>query len=197
MFRPMRWSIVFVVVATAGCDDLFNLEHVTYAPGDATRDAGPDAPPDAPLACPADYTTINGDAHYRLVATAVSFVEAATDCADDETAGPAITMHTHLAVLSSTAETAYLYGLGSSRWIGLTDLTANGIWKWVTDEAALDPSAADTSLWATGEPNNPSTELCGHFDSFHTNRVNNVICGETHAYACECDAFPNISSRYQ
>lgn len=182
----MRWFALATLVAASGCQVVFGLSQVKPLP---------DAPPDAPAACPADYTTTNGGTSlYRLVATPLPFADAAKDCADDET--PGLTGHTHLAVLSDVNELMFLYTLGGNRWVGLSDLATQGTWRWVTAEAAMDASAGDVQLWAPTEPNNLMTEKCVHFDSQHPNLVNNVICTETHTYACECDAFANDPSTY-
>jgi hypothetical protein len=186
-----------MALAGTGCDALFHLQAVPpMADGAPDAPDPPDAPPDAPAMCPSDYATMapSGTSRYRLVATSTPFATAVMDCADDETSG-VFTGHTHLAVLSDADEATFLYAFGN-RWIGLSDLATTGTWKWVTlDPSVLDPASGDTTLWATGEPNNIGTEHCAHFDSLHANHVNNVICTESHAYVCECDGYPDVPSQ--
>ena len=146
--------------------------------------------------CPADYVLVHGTSQYRLATTGQGFFPAVKDCADDETTGPPISGHTHLAVLSDLAELHFLYSQGADRGIGLSDLKTTGIWHWVTNEPALDTAATDTMLWAPTEPNMPGVEDCGRFDSGHADRVTNAICSEAHVYTCECDAYPNDPSTY-
>ncbi|MGE5182062.1 MAG: C-type lectin domain-containing protein, partial [Acidobacteriota bacterium] len=152
----MRWSLLALATSAAGC----------FAQPRAPSDAPPSI--DAAPMCPADYTMSNGtDSRYRLITAAVDFVTAARDCADDETAGPPILHHTHLAVLSDTSERDYLDNFGFG-WVGLTDVTSpTSTWTWITDEQAMSPDASDSALWAPTEPNNLMTEHCSHFDSQH------------------------------
>lgn len=191
--------MLVAAIASSGCDAVLRFETVFYHP-DAPIDVPVDVPrmPDAPVTCPPSYlldsTTLT---QYRMVPTQVMFPAALADCAKDEV-GLTITGHTHLVVLSSAEEEMLLYARNSDTWIGLTDHADGMTWRWVTAEHSLDPSPADVSLWAPGEPNNPMVEDCARFNGASDN-LNNVQCensSEMHSYFCECDAYPYDPSVY-
>lgn len=56
----------------------------------------------------------------------------------------------HLATITSASEQAFVYSLTGNRncWLGATDETAEGQWKWVTGEAF------SYTNWASGQPDN-------------------------------------------
>jgi len=189
----VKWWFL-ALVACGGCESLLHFSRVEFVP-----DAAVDAPADVPVPmCPAEYAAfVHGTSQYRFAPTSTDFYTAAADCADDETAGP-IMGHTHLPVLDSSDEAAFLYNSQHS-WLGVTDLQMNGTWRWVThDPSAMDASPTGSGFWAPGEPSTTVAEHCAHFDTFQTNDVNNVPCvlPEKHSYFCECDAYANDPATY-
>ncbi|MFY7971085.1 MAG: HYR domain-containing protein, partial [Flavobacteriales bacterium] len=54
----------------------------------------------------------------------------------------------HLATITSAGENTFLTGLGSNLWIGLSDVTTEGTYVWVTGEAF------GYTNWEGGQPNN-------------------------------------------
>jgi hypothetical protein len=139
---------------------------------------GPDArPPDA-SSCPSGYLPLAvGSTHrYRLVSIPATWPEARDACADDGA---------YLAI-PDTATEAMVIGVFSQGWIGITDAQVEG--TWVTVSSAPAPYLG----WATGEPDNDTTEapagqdcgvLIGGFgqldDSYCTD-------ARTHPFVCEC-----------
>jgi hypothetical protein len=192
-----RHAVALIVVALAGCDELFGLDPISIpidAPAADVLDAAPDA---FVLVCPAvataTYTQDSVTGSYYLVVNAQRpFIQAAEICAAHRTLDSRSTGHTHLAVVSNLAELDQLFALsGDGGWLGLTNLKTPSP-AWVTSEAAQIPQ----SYWSpyNGEPNNLTFEQCSNFmqeGKLHTNP-----CTQAHQYVCECDAYANEPSRY-
>lgn len=93
----------------------------------------------------------------------------------------------HLAVISSDAENAFIYGLMKSHgfysaWFGLTDEPQEGLWFWYGNE---QPSYTN---WHPGEPNGGIGENHGMFyDSMYDGTWNDGIFGPGSAFICEWD----------
>jgi hypothetical protein len=148
-------------------------------------DARPiDAAIDAP-ACPSTYDVDVGTSHFRFVTNPQPLGNAIADCGNDS-AG------THLATfeLAADLETAHA-GRGGNEvfWVhavcsALASVPCDdtAAWRWLPDSEPV----TDT-LWANGEPNNPSFERNAiSFKEMGNWRLNNVVATENHAYICEC-----------
>lgn len=122
----------------------------------------------------AGYTAVPtaGASLYRTVTTSATWANAEADCAND------VPGATHLVVLSSTAEVAYVETqLG---WIGLTDRVTEGTFVNVTNEAN------DVRPWLPGQPDNGGgDENCAQMKT--ANGIDDDQCNNTHRYVCECD----------
>jgi len=122
----------------------------------------------------AGYTAVPsaGTSLYRVVANGSTWVNAETDCAGD------VTGATHLVVLSSAGEVAYIESqLG---WIGLTDRANEGVFLDVTNEAG------DLRPWLPGQPDNGGgNENCAQMKT--ASGIDDDQCGNSHRYVCECD----------
>jgi hypothetical protein len=162
------------------------------APPDASPpDAEPPPSPDAAVAhCPLDYqTSALTRTSYRFVDTPILWAAAEAAC---EAEG------THLVVITSDEERDVVVALlGTSPedtsdkvWLGLTDRTSEGTWRFVTGAVATEEQLA----WNSGEPN--ATGDCaalyrenelvpsrgGHYDD-----ADCVTLGINRGYVCECD----------
>uniref|UniRef100_A0A8C6SSX5 C-type lectin domain-containing protein n=1 Tax=Neogobius melanostomus TaxID=47308 RepID=A0A8C6SSX5_9GOBI len=60
-----------------------------------------------------------------------------------------------LIIINSIQEQGFARKFHGYRWIGLSDLEQQGVWRWV------DGSLLNTSFWYPGEPNNMGSEHCG------------------------------------
>ncbi|XP_060593193.1 perlucin-like protein [Ruditapes philippinarum] len=71
-----------------------------------------------------------------------------------------------------------------STWIGLTDKSQDGIWRWYDTK-----SLATCSYWALGEPNNfgNRNEECVHFDYGKDYKWNDNTCRHMFTPLCEKD----------
>ncbi|XP_033837781.2 CD209 antigen-like protein C isoform X2 [Periophthalmus magnuspinnatus] len=64
-----------------------------------------------------------------------------------------------LTIISSVQEQKFAHStFKGRRWIGLSDLEQEGLWKWV------DGSLVRTRFWMRGEPNNLNNEDCGELN---------------------------------
>lgn len=191
----MRW---WLLLGLAGCDRVLGLGPVSGdgRPIDIAVGSGVDA---ANITCPPNYNmdSITGSRYRNGAGAGFDFVSAARFCASD-TDGLMVTGHTHLAVVSNEIEREVLAAY-SEYWIGITDVTsATHVWTWVsTEPMPLDPSANDTMLWVSGEPNNLDYEMCGYFEGGAAGHLNNTSCMDQRQYLCECDVYPDNAATYQ
>lgn len=186
----------------AGCSSIFGLDKpmLVDAGGDAATpsdgaivDVPPDDAPDAPPidACPATYTVTYMTSRYRVITIERPWLTVAQDCADDMASG---NKHTHLAVVGSSAEHAYLVGQGLvGGWFGLSDLKTENIYRWVTAEPTTFPPAMGTP-WAQGEPDNALGQDC--VASNAQGQWLDTNCGASLPALCECDELANDPTRY-
>jgi hypothetical protein len=183
-----------VLCALAGCDYLFNIDHVGPVPIDAPIIDGVDATE----GCRADYETVDGAppaSKYRFVNTNATWENAELDCEND-----GLTNITHLAVLETPTEVIAVRNYIVEKVITQTggqfeahvgyarDLT--GEWNRffaVTGEEI--PATAPP--WKVGEPNNglgAQEEPTVRFT-----RDSDLLDGPTTlevTYVCECDHEP-------
>jgi len=186
-------SLVFAVLAAlavAGC----TFERVA-----SSIDAGvTDAVDATPMAdCPAGYGPIKGIGMYRPVEGAGadrSWQAAAVDCNDDDDAGGPYRLFTHLVVLGDETERTTITGAGTpitgNTWIGLSDLTTEGTYVWVTSEPTGGyPMVGMKPPWDTDDPDDAGgNEDCIRFKNNYT--LEDKPCTDKLSYVCECDAFP-------
>jgi hypothetical protein len=105
--------------------------------------------------------------------------------------------YTHLAVIEDEVE----LGLatqprnGVELWIGLSDLKAEGIYLWVTDE--LVGPLVGNALWGgSGEPDGGMSTNCVKISGSSTSRFDDDTCSQAHAYVCECDLHGEVPANF-
>jgi len=169
-------------------------------PDAAPPDARPPAPPDAAVAhCPVDYhASALTRTSYRYVDTPILWPAAEAAC---EAEG------THLVVITSAEERDFLIelmgkspnGTSDKVWIGLTDRTSEGTWRFVTGGIADE----DQLFWNNGEPN--ASGDCGALyrtndivpsRNSHYDDADCVDLGINRGYVCECDGDPADPTAY-
>jgi Lectin C-type domain len=140
-------------------------------------DAAVDASPDGnaiPVACTANGYAARGTltSLYRAGAATKTWLDAEAECAAD------VPGATHLVVLSTTDEVAYIKTtLG---WVGLSDRATEGTFVNVTNEPG------DLRPFANNQPDNGSgDENCAHMKT--TAGLDDDQCNNPHSYLCECD----------
>ncbi|XP_008294774.1 C-type lectin domain family 4 member M-like isoform X2 [Stegastes partitus] len=85
-----------------------------------------------------------------------------------------------LVIINSQEEQHFLLQFERFVWIGLTDSTAEGEWKWV------DGTPMNESYWSSQEPNGGTNENCGEVKRiFSTNSWNDEECSMKHSWICE------------
>ena len=102
----------------------------------------------------------------------------------------------HLVFLSDSAEDTYvksLFPTGTSVWIGATDESSEGTWKW------NDGSAMNYSRWNDGEPNNSHGDLADseNFAHYTSNGYWNDTNGcQKYGFVCEIDSCKHTLTHY-
>jgi hypothetical protein len=157
-------------------------------------DASPDANNGASMMCPAGYAPIGGIGMYRPVETTPkTWRAAAADCNDDDDAGGPYAGFTHLVVLANEAErlaiTRSPTPISGNTWIGLSDLTVEATFSWVTSEATNGyPVVGQQPPWDTDDPDDAGgAEDCIRFKNSYV--LEDKPCDDVQSYVCECDAF--------
>lgn len=184
---------VALVIALAGCDYTFNLDHLRLV------DAGPDAPaPDArppfdpTRDCPTSYTLQIGETRYRATAAEPAWT-ASEECAND-TDG-----YTHLAITPTISERDALLTALEQRtenrwWLGAVqpvNATSPGAgWLWLVDEPF-----SPTLWYAASEPNDLDNSEADHAEQFVIIQKTipglvDFIGSYMEVGLCECDGRP-------
>uniref|UniRef100_A0A674P5V1 C-type lectin domain-containing protein n=1 Tax=Takifugu rubripes TaxID=31033 RepID=A0A674P5V1_TAKRU len=85
-----------------------------------------------------------------------------------------------LLIINSKEEQAFANRFQKYMWIGLTDVTNEGSWKWV------DGTAMSTSYWSSKEPNGGKGENCGDIKNFNAEKSwNDESCSLSLLWICE------------
>nr|XP_039257316.1 C-type lectin galactose-binding isoform-like [Styela clava] len=73
------------------------------------------------------------------------------------------------------------YLTGDRAWIGLDDISNEGIWVW-SDGVNETPS----TIWASGEPNGGRSDNCAEIRFYYSKIVaNDASCSNAHRFVCE------------
>ncbi|TWW59492.1 CD209 antigen-like protein D DC-SIGN-related protein 3 [Takifugu flavidus] len=89
-----------------------------------------------------------------------------------------------LLIINSEEEQAFANRFQKYMWIGLTDVTNEGSWKWV------DGTAMSTSYWSSKEPNGGKDENCGDIKNFNAEKSwNDESCSLSLFWICEKKLF--------
>jgi hypothetical protein len=181
--------IVVWLLVLAGCDDLFNLEHIDPQRDGAALDAF-----DPDVDCPQGYDlALFAGSRYRVTESSYAAYDSSDDCNDDKLG------FTHLAVAPTNAEVTALHdsliAKGFGRWwlggvqpaAGVTDPIQG--WLWVTGEPV------DVGQWAIGEPNDGDADEQDHIEQFMF--IDETVPGLVDLLGsfgnralCECDGRP-------
>jgi hypothetical protein len=177
----MRIAVALLLLA--GCDDLWNLEHLEEGPFD-------------PASCPSTYAlALWPGSRFRIGDTERTAWTAHDRCSADSTTG----VPTHLAVAATRDKLDALVGALTARadvrwWIGAVQPTSatevGGDWLWLTGE----PVAAD--LWdAPAEPNDGNGIEDIHDEQFAFIEASDAGLLDVNGitllrFLCECDGRP-------
>jgi hypothetical protein len=175
-----------ILVAVAGCDATWNLDHV---PEPAARDSHTF---DADTDCPASYTLrLHPGSRYRVSE------ELATAWAQSDTCNADSSGLTHLVALETTDELAAAQTALGARsmyrwWVGAvqgpTAQTPIDAWIWVTGTPV-------TMGWATDEPDDLDFTETNHQEQFAFIQADvagmvDIYGTEMYTALCECDGVP-------
>jgi hypothetical protein len=184
------------LVALAGCDDLFNLDHIDHKPHDAALvDAAADATSDAAFDrerdCPVNYDlALFAGSLYRITADSPFAWDAHDECNADKPG------FTHLAAAQTQQELSALHASLVAKNLGIWRLGAvqpvavtmpiEG-WLWVTGEPV------DMVMWTALEPNDGNGLEDDHSEQFAIisaqaeDRMIDLAGNLGHRAVCECD----------
>jgi len=117
--------------------------------------------------------------YYQRIDTTKSWESASSYCS---------ALGGYLATVSSYNENQFIYSqlqlTGKSVWLGGTDQSIEGIWKWVNDEPW------SYTYWANGEPNNQNNEDCLMYYYNSNAQWNDNPCGYNYVFICEWNQEP-------
>ncbi|MDX2088529.1 MAG: C-type lectin domain-containing protein [Kofleriaceae bacterium] len=177
----MRYLMVMVLASFSGCHAVFGLEP-------DTEDAG------AVPVCPSMYTPA-ASGTYWVGTDAKGWLDAQQTCARH--ASPE-TGHTHLAVLEGAAALSEVADLvkAPTLWIGSSDLTIEGEFRWVTAQELAFPQLG-SPVWALGQPDDAEgAEDCVAVDLESSRLLYDRECFNPSAFLCECDSHPSVEANY-
>ncbi len=177
----LRSLLAVALGASAGCDAIFGVELGS-------------GPPDAPLLCPPMYTS-SPSGTYWIGTDRTGWLDAQQTCAGHATMA---TQPTHLAVLDDAAALSDVAGMlaGQAFWIGYTDLTTEGEFRWVTDQDLAFPQLG-SPVWAFGQPDDfDGVEDCVAVDGENTRQLYDAACASKLAFVCECDPYPSVEANF-
>ena len=187
----MRWLVASALLA-AGCDSLFNLDHLKAPLSDGGELDTPATPNDGALVdvpkgtidAPPDGSDGTGECaisysgqRYQLKTGLFGFAYAKTYCESLQV--PGSTKYSHLAVVDDQADLTTISNIGASAWVGLQYDSTNGRWAWVTAQSV------PAITWAANEPN--GTGNCAIENAVG---LDDATCPESHSFICECDSYP-------
>lgn len=97
----------------------------------------------------------------------------------------------YLATITSQAENDFVAArLSNAGWMGASDVTSEGVWKWVVgpesgttfsngNSPSMSAAPGQYQNWNTGEPNDSGGEDCGQFLSGGSGKWNDLHCSNT------------------
>jgi hypothetical protein len=140
--RRMRLFVVVAFLAACGVEIDGERKGVPVGDAQPQADAAIDAPPSRPCTGGDQAVTSGGQCYVLFTTTKRTWADANTAC---------VGMQARLAVLDTAAKHTAAKALAGANdvWIGLTDVTAEGTYRWVD---ASVPFAF--SMWNTNEPSN-------------------------------------------
>uniref|UniRef100_A0AAR2L7Q7 C-type lectin domain-containing protein n=1 Tax=Pygocentrus nattereri TaxID=42514 RepID=A0AAR2L7Q7_PYGNA len=128
------------------------------------------------VACPAGWTKFMFSCYY-MSTFGKTWEESRQDCR---------MKGADLVIINSREEQQFVFGIGRTLWIGLTDRAIEGHWKWVDD------TSLGTGYWLPGEPNNAHyqgencAEVIHHVGSTDAlSSWNDISCSSVLSWVCE------------
>ncbi|XP_067883052.1 CD209 antigen-like protein C isoform X2 [Heterodontus francisci] len=127
------------------------------------------------IACPSGWSVYNKTCYY-FSTNLTDWFNANKSCAR---------LNATLVIVKTPGEQDFIANLDfEKRWIGLTDLHVDGVYRWVNGDPLV------TGFWARGEPNNPGVEHCVTKGArFDAKRWNDDLCTAYHRWICEVPCF--------
>ncbi|TWW59493.1 CD209 antigen-like protein D DC-SIGN-related protein 3 [Takifugu flavidus] len=121
-----------------------------------------------------EWVYFNGSL-YQVSSTKKTWAQSRSDCCQKGA---------DLLIINSKEEQAFANRFQKYMWIGLTDVTNEGSWKWV------DGTAMSTSYWSSKEPNGGKGENCGDIKNFNAEKSwNDESCSLSLFWICEKKLF--------
>lgn len=190
----MRWLVATALLA-AGCDSLFNLDHLKpplidgggpldsheEVPDSALVDVPPgtiDAPLDGSDATGLCAISYAGN-RYQAKNYLYSWAMADNYCRTLQV--PNSTKYSHLAVVDDQADLSAITSAAGSAaaWVGLSYDSINGRWSWITAQSV------PTIVWGANEPTG-----AGSCALATTTGLVDDSCAQSRPFVCECDSYP-------
>jgi hypothetical protein len=191
----LRWACLLILALVSAACSLEVSFDPPAASDAAPADAAPLMPdaaqvlfqPDATLPCSGAqeaYDAVTGHCYFR-VQPSQTWAQARDFC---------VSQGAHLATVGSAAEQALVQSLDDGTiaecWIGASDATSEGDWRWL-DNVDFPPSPAPNAsgyqYWRSGEPNNNGGEDCAIVQLYLGGAWDDRNCGTTMSSICERD----------